>query len=85
MRIRRPALLVKEKVYVAPRAGMRHVEIIKHFGLPADAQRGFVTSGGDFVGREEGARIAIAAGQVPETITRLHSEDLPEYKQRKGK
>jgi Mn-dependent DtxR family transcriptional regulator len=56
---------------------MRHVEI-------ADTgERGFVTDTGKFALREEAAKIAIAAGQVPDTVTRLHSEDLPEYKKRK--
>lgn len=84
-RIKCPACLVGKKVYVAPKAGMRHVEVIAHFGLPATAERGFVTTAGDWVDRKEGAKIAIAAGQVPDTVTRLHSEDLPEYKKHKGK
>jgi hypothetical protein len=75
LKIHRPARKQPNgKVIVAPRPGMRHVEI-----APA-GERGFVTSDGDFVGREEGAKIAIAAGQVPDTVSRLHSEDLPEYK-----
>ena len=85
MKIHRPALFVKSKIYIAPRAGMVHAEVIKHFDLPEDAQRGFVTSDGGFVNRTEGAKIAIEAGQVPDTVARLHSEDLPEYKKRKGK
>jgi hypothetical protein len=59
---------------------MKHKEIIAEKNLPADAVRGFVTSADKFVGREEGAKIAIAAGQVPSTVRFLHSEDLPEYK-----
>ena len=75
LKIYRPARKqTSGKVIVAPRPGMRHVEICD------TGERGFVTSKGDFVGREEGAKIAIAAGQVPETVLRLHSEDLPEYK-----
>lgn len=75
LKIYRPARKMPSgRIIIAPRPGMRHVEI-------ADTgERGFVTSAGDFVGREEGAKIAIAAGQVPDTVTRLHSEDLPEYK-----
>lgn len=84
-KIKHPACRVKGKVYVALKPGMRHVEVIAHFGLPAKAERGFVTTAGEFVGRVEGAKIAIAAGQVPDTVTRLHSEDLAEYKQRHGK
>ena len=75
LKIHRPARRqANGKVLVAPRPGMRHVEI-------ADTgERGFVTSTGNFVGREEGAKIAIAAGQVPDTVQKLHSEDVPEYK-----
>lgn len=65
------------KIVVAPKEGMRHIEFDKEPG-----QRGFVTSAGDFVDRAEGAKIAIAAGQVPDTVTRLHSEDLPAYKKK---
>lgn len=80
LRIYRPARRMPSgKVIVAPRPGMRHVEI-------ADTgERGFVTSEGKFVLREEAAKIAIAAGQVDESITRLHSEDLPEYKRKRKK
>jgi len=37
---------------------------------------GFVTSGGRFVDRIEAARIAYAAGQIPEPVVSLYSEDL---------
>ena len=83
LKIKRPALLIGQKVYVAPKPGMVHTEVIAHFGVNPDAQRGFVTSAGDFVNRTEGAKIAIAAGQVPDTVARLHSEDLPEFKKKR--
>lgn len=38
--------------------------------------QGFLTSTGRFVDREEGARIAVAAGQVPAGMTFLTSEDV---------
>ncbi len=41
--------------------------------------QGFLTSTNRFVDREEGAKIAITAGQIPELkygITELYSEDL---------
>ena len=86
LKIYRPAVRVGKKVYVASKAGMTHREVIEHFGVAGTAERGFVVSGGhEFVGRTEGAEIAKAAGQVPDNVGLLHSEDLPEYKKRKGK
>lgn len=38
--------------------------------------QGFLTSDDRFVDRIEAADIAFAAGQIPELISRLHSEDL---------
>lgn len=38
--------------------------------------QGFVTSTGRYVGREEAARIALAAGQVARRVQALTSEDL---------
>ena len=76
LRIYRPAWKKPNgKIVVAPKEGLRPIEFESEPG-----QRGFVTSAGDFVDRQKGADIAIAAGQVPETVSRLHSEDLPEYK-----
>lgn len=71
-------------IFSAPRP-MRHHHIVHamyNMGLPKAAQRvqGFLTSDGRFVDRQEGVRIALAAGQVepgklhlPE---KLLSEDL---------
>jgi len=44
--------------------------------------QGFITSLGRFVGREEAADVALAAGQVAESVKILFSEDLwsEEYK-----
>jgi hypothetical protein len=41
-----------------------------------DEIEGFLTNTNRFVEREEGARIALAAGQIKEATTRLYSEDL---------
>ena len=38
--------------------------------------QGFYTSKGRFVGREEAAKIAYAAGQISSPTNRLFSEDL---------
>jgi hypothetical protein len=38
--------------------------------------QGFMTSGNNFVDREEGARIAFESGQTSELLIRLFSEDL---------
>lgn len=77
LKVHRPAIkLPSGKVVVAPRAGMRHKEI------DAQGTRGFVTSTGEFVNRAEAAKIAIAAGQCPDTVTQLHSFDLPEFKRK---
>jgi hypothetical protein len=37
---------------------------------------GFMTSQGRFVDRKEAARIAYEAGQIPEPVAALHSEDI---------
>ena len=49
----------------------------KHVDIPAEGQRGFTTSQGDFVNRREGQGIAQKTGQTttPEA-TFLHSEEL---------
>lgn len=59
--------------------GMRHHDIFRRFGEEMDthmAAQGFYTSKGRFVGREEAAKIAYAAGQIFSPTNKLHSEDL---------
>lgn len=64
--------------------GYRHYLIISLFhtvtGLrqceAGEHEQGFVTSHNEFVGREEAARIAFAAGQIPQEKSELISEDL---------
>jgi hypothetical protein len=51
-----------------------------HDDLNTKGKRGFVLSDNTFVGREEGAKVAKKAGQVPKTVKRLHSEDLRKKK-----
>lgn len=59
--------------------GMRHHDIFRRFGEEVDEHmeaQGFYTSKGRFVGREEAAKIAYAAGQIFTPTNRLFSEDL---------
>lgn len=61
--------------------GHNHAAIIEsaaflhHWRAPQEHQ-GFVTTDNRFVGREEAARIAIAAGQIPPGTDTLYSEDI---------
>lgn len=68
-------------------AGWRHhncialAQCLKEYGAVDEEQRagrnqGFLTSTGRYVGREEGARIALAAGQIEAEKRLLFSEDL---------
>jgi hypothetical protein len=41
-----------------------------------EKEQGFLTNKNRFVSRQEGAKIAFAAGQIKEEIVRLFSEDL---------
>ena len=59
--------------------GMRHHDIFRRFEEEMDPSmeaQGFYTSKGRFVGREEAAKIAYAAGQIFSPTNRLFSEDL---------
>ena len=59
--------------------GYRHHDIIWRFGEELEDgpyAQGFYTSKGRFVGREEAAKIAYAAGQIKSQKSRLFSEDL---------
>lgn len=82
-KITKVAVKLNGKVYAAP-VGHTHQDIRKANGLEGKgrAQRGFITSTGAFVGREEGAKIALAAGQTKGTVTegKLHSTDLKGYR-----
>lgn len=63
--------------------GYNHPQCITIFGASGGGRtalqktvQGFLTSCNRFVNREEGARIAFAAGQTQEPKTELYSEDL---------
>lgn len=82
------ALLVDGEVWTLPRPSRHHVLIqawaIAHYrggenGRIGEHEQGFVTSTGRFVGRHEGKRIAVAAGQLIEGASQssqLFSEDM---------
>lgn len=84
-RIETAALLVDGVVWTLPRPARHHILIHawcdSHYrdGQPArigEHEQGFVTSTGRFVGREEAASIAFAAGQIDRHKSGLFSEDL---------
>lgn len=85
-RILAVAVIHGGRVYGFPSPGRHHDAIRKVARLDPDAGRGlcppkaqgFVLEDGTYVGREEGARIALASGQVERLHTegRLFSEDL---------
>ena len=59
--------------------GKRHHNILgaaEPFGFLKDGKQGFVTDTGEFVTREEAARIAFDCGQIKEPKRILFSEDL---------
>lgn len=59
--------------------GYRHHDIYRRFNEEVSSNmtaQGFYTSYGRFVGREEAAKIAFAAGQIKEMKKQLFSEDL---------
>jgi hypothetical protein len=81
-RIKEAAILHEGKVYT----GRRHCNIIHAIvqqtgckRVPATSPQGFVTEEGRFVDREEGAKIALACGQIKKlkyNSRDLFSEDL---------
>lgn len=55
-----------------------------HDSIGLTGQRGFTTTGGKFVNRTQGAKIAKSSGQsVAGTGKRLHSEDLKSHQRKK--
>jgi len=59
--------------------GRRHHNILnsaKPFGALKNGEQGFVTDKGEFVNRQEAARIAFECGQIKEMKKDLYSEDL---------
>lgn len=51
-----------------------------HDDLETKGERGFILSDGKFADREEAAKVAKKAKQVPKKIKKLHSEDLRKKK-----
>lgn len=82
-RIAKIAVKLNGKVYTAP-VGNTHQDVREEHNLAGQGRgrRGFVTSNGSFVGRETGADIAKAAGQLRRPVTegKLHSTDLKGHK-----
>lgn len=79
------ALLVDGEIWTLP-SPTRHHTLLQawasaHYkdgqnGRIGSHEQGFVTSWGRFVARDEAARIAHAAGQIPEPKASLFSEDV---------
>lgn len=80
MRIKAAAIKKPSGKVVSKKPPARHVDVAakdKTAGGTGRGERGFVTSGGAFVGRQEGKKIARKAGQVRVRGRRgLHSEDV---------
>jgi len=79
MRIKEAAIIHNGKIWTGKRHHNVIAEIIKHCGLsaaPVLGEQGFVTDCGKFLGREEAAKVAFKAGQIPIQRAILFSEDL---------
>ena len=78
--IAEPALRVKktDKVIKAPSKAWAHDQIeAKHHLKKKNVKEGFVTNGGDFIGRKKAAKLAEKIGEVKDkSIKNLHSSDL---------
>ena len=77
--IAEPALRVKktDRVIKAPSKAWAHDQLeAKHHLKKKKVKEGFVTNGGDFVGRKKAAKIAKAAGEIKKPVKKLHSSDL---------
>lgn len=79
MRIKEAAILNNGIVWT----GRRHHNVIKKIvdtlgmsAAPVLGEQGFVTECGKFLSREDAARVAFMAGQIPELKRELFSEDL---------
>ena len=79
MRIKEAAIMHEGKIWT----GRRHHNVIKKIvdecGIqvaPVHGEQGFVTECGKFLSREDAAKVAFEAGQIPKPKTTLFSEDL---------
>lgn len=74
------AIMQNGKMYRGLRHHMIIRQIVQETGIkPVDGEQGFVTDKGEFVSREDAAKIAIECGQIKElkySSTLLFSEDL---------
>jgi hypothetical protein len=86
MRIEKAAILVRGEVFSVDAPG-RHVNIIESYVRNEDggkrrvfplssAVEGFLTNAGQFVTREEAAKIAYLSGQIDLPVGKLRSEDV---------
>lgn len=79
MKIAAAAILERGQVWTGMRHHLIMRDIVKARGEAegyVGGEQGFVTDDGRFVGREEAAAIAFAAGQIPEPKKCLFSEDV---------
>lgn len=79
MRIKEAAIMHDGKIWT----GKRHHNVIKKIvdecgmqAAPILGEQGFVTDCGKFLSREEAAKVAFEAGQIPLRRAILFSEDL---------
>ncbi len=81
-KIREAAIMGREEV---PWVGESHDKVIADMVAhgepkPITGEQGFVTNTGQFVTREEAAKIAFEAGQILKPVPKLFSEDLHQGK-----
>lgn len=80
-RIAAAACLFLGEVHHVPRPG-RHADVLRHMlestgrTLAGSETQGFLTDRGRFVDRREAAKIALAAGQIPNAVDELFSENV---------
>lgn len=79
MKIKEAAIMHEGKVFT----GRRHHNVIKKIvdecgmqAAPVLGEQGFVTECGKFLSREDAAKVAFEAGQIPALKKELFSEDL---------
>jgi len=76
MKIKIAAIMENGEVFTGRRHSDIIFEISQKTGKRVNGVQGFVTDTGQFVGREEAAKIAFEAGQIKKEQPRLFSEDL---------
>lgn len=79
MRIKEAAIIHDGKIWTGKRHHNVIAKIIETCGMkaaPVLGEQGFVTECGKFLGREDAAKVAFEAGQIPALKSTLFSEDL---------